>query len=54
VPAVPILAIIGCFYLAVTRPAETWIRFGVWMALGLIVYVVYARGAGRRGVLTSR
>ena len=44
-PVVPLLAIAGCIYLAVTLPADTWIRFGVWMVLGLVVYVVYARGA---------
>ena len=48
-PAVPILAILGCLYLAVTLPADTWIRFGVWMVLGLVVYVVYARGSSRVG-----
>ena len=49
VPVVPILAIAGCVYLAVTLPAETWIRFGVWMVLGLVVYVLYARGASQVG-----
>ena len=44
-PVIPLLAIAGCIYLAVTLPAETWIRFGVWMVLGLVVYVLYARGA---------
>ena len=48
-PVLPVLAIAGCMYLAVTLPADTWIRFGVWMVLGLIVYVVYARGASRVG-----
>ncbi|HUR84979.1 MAG TPA: amino acid permease [Solirubrobacteraceae bacterium] len=43
VPLVPILAIIGCMYLAVTLPAATWIRFGVWMVLGLVVYALYSR-----------
>jgi APA family basic amino acid/polyamine antiporter len=46
-PVIPVLAIGGCIYLAVTLPIETWIRFGVWMVLGLIVYVLYARGASR-------
>ena len=48
-PVLPLLAIAGCIYLAVTLPADTWIRFGVWMALGLVVYVLYARGSSRVG-----
>src|SRR5918997_1280560 len=43
VPAVPVLAIAGCIYLAVTLPGDTWLRFGVWMVLGFVVYVLYAR-----------
>ena len=48
-PVLPVLAIAGCIYLAVTLPADTWIRFGVWMVLGLVVYVLYARGSSRVG-----
>jgi APA family basic amino acid/polyamine antiporter len=48
-PAVPILAILGCIYLAVTLPTATWIRFVVWMVIGLVVYVLYARGSSRVG-----
>jgi len=48
-PVIPLLAIVGCIYLAVTLPADTWIRFGVWMVLGLVVYVLYARGSSRVG-----
>jgi basic amino acid/polyamine antiporter, APA family len=46
---IPLLAIAGCLYLAVTLPVDTWIRFGAWMVLGLIVYFVYARGSSRVG-----
>ena len=43
----PVLAIAGCVYLAVTLPADTWLRFGIWMGLGLVAYVLYARGSSR-------
>jgi APA family basic amino acid/polyamine antiporter len=42
-PWLPCLAIAGCLYLAGTLPTDTWLRFVVWMVLGLVVYVFYAR-----------
>jgi APA family basic amino acid/polyamine antiporter len=51
VPAVPLLAVAGCLYLALDLPGDTWLRFVVWMAVGLVVYVLYSRRAsvvGRR------
>ena len=43
VPVVPILAIAGCIYLMQDLPGDTWVRFLVWMALGLVVYAVFSR-----------
>jgi APA family basic amino acid/polyamine antiporter len=50
VPFVPVFPIIGiglCVYLMAQLPAATWMRFVVWMALGLVVYVVYGRRNSR-------
>ncbi|MDT9600212.1 APC family permease [Sphingosinicella rhizophila] len=41
VPAVPIGAIIVCGYMAFALPGETWLRFGIWMVLGILIYLVY-------------
>ncbi len=43
VPLVPILAIIACFWLMLNLTALTWVRFVVWMALGVVVYFAYSR-----------
>jgi len=52
VPAVPLvagLAVLMCVYLMLNLTGDTWIRFLVWMALGLVVYVVYGRRHSRVG-----
>jgi basic amino acid/polyamine antiporter, APA family len=44
VPAVPVVPLIGaalCVYLMTKLPADTWLRFGVWLALGAVFYVLY-------------
>jgi basic amino acid/polyamine antiporter, APA family len=40
-PWLPLLAAAIAFYLMLTLPVETWIRFIGWMALGVILYFVY-------------
>lgn len=40
-PVIPSLGIIFCLYLMASLPFETWLRFGVWMLVGLAIYFVY-------------
>ena len=47
VPIVPILATLACLYLMISLPVFTWLRFVVWMVLGLIVYFLYSMRSSR-------
>jgi len=47
VPLIPILSALASLYLMLNLPAETWIRFGVWMVLGVVLYYVYGRKNSR-------
>ena len=49
VPAVPILGVCSCLYLMLGLPWITWVRFGLWLALGLVIYFCYGyRRSGLR------
>lgn len=43
VPVIPVLAIIFCFSLMAFLSVTTWIAFGIWLLLGLVIYFGYAR-----------
>ena len=50
-PVIPVLAIIACVWLMLNLSALTWIRFVIWMAIGVVFYLVYSRNhsmVGRR------
>jgi basic amino acid/polyamine antiporter, APA family len=38
---IPVLAAASCVYLMVQLPLVTWIRFGVWLAIGVLIYFAY-------------
>jgi APA family basic amino acid/polyamine antiporter len=42
-PIAPILTIITCLLLMAGLPIMNWIRFFVWMAIGLVIYYNYGR-----------
>lgn len=49
VPLVPILAILACLWLMLNLTALTWVRFLVWMALGVVIYFLYGYRYSRLG-----
>ncbi|GAA3031624.1 amino acid permease [Gordonia defluvii] len=51
VPFTPIIAVIACGWLMLNLSLETWLRFVIWMAVGLVVYVAYGR---KHSVLARR
>lgn len=52
VPAAPLVASVSvllCLYLMLNLTGDTWVRFLVWMALGMVVYLGYGRRHSRVG-----
>jgi APA family basic amino acid/polyamine antiporter len=47
VPVLPILSALACFWLMLNLPGETWLRFAIWMVIGLGVYFLYSRRHSR-------
>jgi basic amino acid/polyamine antiporter, APA family len=41
VPVLPLISIGFCLVLMLSLPLETWIRFVVWLAIGLAIYFSY-------------
>ena len=41
VPVVPIIGALLCVYLMTKLPGTTWVRFGLWLLLGMVIYVLY-------------
>src|SRR5215467_4472949 len=41
VPLTPLISIAACAYLMLQLPTVTWIRFGIWLLVGLLIYFTY-------------
>jgi basic amino acid/polyamine antiporter, APA family len=41
VPLIPILGVISCLYLMLGLPWITWLRFGLWLIVGMFIYFMY-------------
>ena len=57
VPALPVLAplsIVASIYLMTTLSGGTWLRFLIWMAIGLVVYFAWSRRAANRRLDAER
>ena len=51
VPLLPIASILACVWLMLNLTGLTWIRFAIWMAIGVVVYALYGR---RHSILARR
>ncbi|MBN0046830.1 amino acid permease [Streptomyces actuosus] len=47
VPVIPILSVCASLWLMLNLPAETWLRFAIWMVVGFLVYFLYGRSHSR-------
>lgn len=40
---IPVLGLISCFYLMAQEHYTNWLRFLIWLAIGLVVYFLYSK-----------
>ena len=40
-PVLPILSAVICLYLTLNLSVETWLRFLIWLAIGVVIYFAY-------------
>ncbi len=49
VPLFPILGVLFCGALMLSLPIETWVRFFIWLVIGLVIYFLYSVSHSRLG-----
>ena len=48
-PVLPILSALICVYLMLNLTVETWLRFLIWLAIGIVIYFAYSHRHSRLG-----
>ncbi len=46
-PVFPIIGIALCLWLMKDLPGTTWVRFVIWLAIGMLIYFFYSRTHSR-------
>ena len=46
-PVFPLIGVAFCVYLMAQLPGVTWLRFLIWLMVGLIIYFSYSRRHSR-------
>jgi APA family basic amino acid/polyamine antiporter len=54
VPFLPLMSVAFCLYLMINLPLLTWLRFGLWMAIGATIYFLYSVRHSRVRSLSPR
>ncbi|MGY1738715.1 amino acid permease [Geodermatophilus sp. SYSU D00684] len=54
VPLLPIVSALASLWLMANLPTETWLRFLVWMAVGVLMYFIYGRQRSRFATGSAR
>ena len=49
-PILPMVSIVCCIYLMFNLPVGTWIRFGIWMTIGVFIYAFYYKKRSRSSI----
>ncbi|MEU9126834.1 amino acid permease [Kitasatospora sp. NPDC048540] len=50
VPVLPVLSVLASLWLMLNLPVDTWLRFVIWMVIGMVVFFLYGRGHSRLGL----